>query len=113
MKKGKFLAEIYLAPVYYCIGSTEQYARKYFKEQGIKVNEKPWGVGHTLSNENGKNIVYAIWTRNEKDFAVLAHELLHLTGFILSDRSVKYDVDNDEPFTYFIQYLTQEILKTK
>lgn len=42
---------------------------------------------------------------------VIAHECLHVVSEILSSSGVKFDPDNEEPFTYLLEYITNEVYK--
>lgn len=39
---------------------------------------------------------------------VLAHEALHAVNLILDNRGVKFDVDNDEPYAYYLSYIVEQ-----
>jgi hypothetical protein len=42
-------------------------------------------------------------------YGIIAHEALHIVGFILNRVSVLYDPDNDEAFTYLLEWVVDEI----
>lgn len=42
---------------------------------------------------------------------VVSHESLHLTDFILNDRGVVADFENDEPITYLLNWVVDEVYK--
>lgn len=47
---------------------------------------------------------------NEKiNHGVIAHEALHIAGFIMDKVGVKYKFRNDEPFTYLIGWVVDEV----
>ena len=41
----------------------------------------------------------------------IAHEASHLAHFILQERGVKEDFENDEPVAYLVEWITDEIYK--
>lgn len=59
-------------------------------------------------NNDGTNYV---WTAIQSP-AILAHELLHATFNVLEDVDIAYNDDNQEVYTYLLQYLMQQILTT-
>jgi hypothetical protein len=42
---------------------------------------------------------------------VVSHEALHIVSFISKDRGIIMDPDNDEPLTYLIEYITDEVYR--
>lgn len=109
MKKGKFILDIYKAPIYYIFNCSQKSAKKYFKKEGLKINDYLWGVAHTFSFKHDDNTVYGIWVK-EKNIENLAHEVFHLIGYIFHDRKLYYDPNNEEPWAYLIEYLMKEFL---
>ena len=47
---------------------------------------------------------YVIWLSEKKDFYSLLHEVLHTVFKILSDRGIKYDPENHEPYCYYVNF---------
>lgn len=41
----------------------------------------------------------------------ISHESLHITNFILNDRGVVSDFENDEPVTYLLDWISNEVYK--
>jgi hypothetical protein len=42
---------------------------------------------------------------------IITHEALHLTNFILNERGVLFDYENDEPHAYLLEWIIDEIFK--
>ena len=106
----KIYIELYKAPIYCLIGSSEQVAEKKFSKYGFQAN---WNgsVGKSMSftSEYG-NTIYGIWIKDKKDIGAIVHEICHTAIYILNDRGVKLDPNNDEPITYLVEHITNKIL---
>jgi hypothetical protein len=116
VKIKRVYEDLYKAPIYFLKNCTADQAKEALIDQ-LKIDKESldheWGVAHSLARKNLKtrNIIYIIWVDNLKHKSFLIHELLHLTGFILFDRNVRYDPNNDEPFCYLIERLYKLILR--
>lgn len=44
-------------------------------------------------------------------YGIIAHEALHITGFIMNKVGLLYHPDNDEAFTYMLEWVVDEIHK--
>ena len=69
---------------------------------------------HTyMANFRGKDGYYCIlnFHNNYREIyhGVIAHEACHISSFLLDNRGVKADFNNDEPVAYLIEWLTDEI----
>lgn len=103
---------MYGAPIYCALNVPKEKARQMFeREISPKVVSISWGKAHSFAYSEDDNIVYGIWIDDIKNVGHLAHEVFHLVGFILNDRGVKYDPDNDEPFAYLIEHLIKVFIK--
>lgn len=49
--------------------------------------------------------VIVMWVRAGTDVSVLVHEILHAVIWVFGDRGAHVDQDNDEAFTYYVQWL--------
>jgi hypothetical protein len=116
VKIKRVYEDLYKAPVYFLANCTSSQAKEALIGE-LKIDKESldheWGAAHTLARKNLKtgNIIYIVWIGNLKHKSFLIHELLHLTGFILADRNVRYDSNNDEPFCYLIERLYKLILR--
>jgi hypothetical protein len=59
-------------------------------------------------NDKKDNIVLAI---EEVNYAIIAHEIVHIVNSIFKRAGIKLDLDNDEPQAYLTGYLMKEINK--
>ncbi|MBK7892848.1 MAG: hypothetical protein IPJ84_19210 [Bdellovibrionales bacterium] len=66
--------------------------------------------GRALVMDRGDESRYLIWTIS-KDASIVAHECLHVTNWMLSERGYKFDPMNDEPHAYLLGALMREALK--
>lgn len=105
----KFYEEVYNAPIYFICDVDVKTAKELLKKSGIDVGEEPWGVAHTYAVTENENTQYVTYVSNMKDLERFAHEIVHLVGFILSDRGLKYDQENDEPFAYLAEHLFKKL----
>lgn len=107
----KIYIDLYKAPIYYLTNVPEEIAKKRFSHFGFNPH---WhgSVGKSMSCEfeNG-NIIYGCYLKDKKDFAVLAHEALHIAFFIFQDRGIKFDIENSEPLNYLVEYIVTQFLK--
>ncbi len=57
---------------------------------------------------------YTIFIKSKSidDHAVIAHEALHVTNYILEDRCVEASFSNDEPQAYLLSWVVDCIYKT-
>lgn len=86
--------------------------KKNIIDENIKQNliETKFG-GYTI-HKNEVCIIYVPKFQNKSnDYAILTHELLHCTFFILNYVNILYDIENHEAFTYFMDYLTGQLYK--
>lgn len=111
MRKVRLYEKIYKAPVYFITNCSQEAAKKWFRSfDGLEeVGEFQWGVAHTFARkfDNG-NIIYGVWVKDLKNLETLAHEVFHLVNFVLNDRHVKFDPENDEAYAYLIEYFFKQ-----
>lgn len=67
------------------------------------------GLAFKIQDENG-HLSYIVWIKEDarNPLIVLAHELIHLTFYLLDDVGVKVAVDNDETFAYLFEHLLKQ-----
>lgn len=112
MRLQRYYEKVYGAPLYLALNMSQDVAKKlYAKEINPSVMEQKWGKAHAFAYSEDNNTVYGIWIEDTESLPYISHEVFHLAGFILTDRGVKYDPDNDEPFAYLIEHLVKVVIK--
>lgn len=68
----------------------------------------------TMSQRNKKGVsqYFVIFPENVSH-TVIAHEALHVTNWIMSDRCITADLVNDEPQAYLLGWVVGQIYKAK
>lgn len=103
---------MYRINFFYCNDPTyEQYAKKYLKLNGLpSPYEECEGIFEGIYQAETGVERGMIWVPND-ELDVLAHEVFHAARWALYDRR-KIDLNNDseEVYSYYVQYLTKEIL---
>ncbi len=95
-----------------------EYFGKFLKKNKIEgcENNLNWyaETGH-FHNDDGSIMGYYIRIPEidftSKNYAVIVHELSHLTFHILDDVGIKFGADNQEPYTYLLEMLLVDFLK--
>lgn len=113
--KGVPIADrIYKQNFHLCYGGKDEdmiaFLVKYHGEEVLKEIELLNGSkGASIHLSSGHHY---IWVGRSKDIdAVLIHELLHFTLFVLRNCHVSYSEDNEETACYYMEYLYEEIMK--
>ncbi len=59
------------------------------------------------------NWIYGIFINPKRidDHSLIAHEALHIVGYIFASIKAKMDVDNDEPQCYLLGWVVDEVYK--
>jgi hypothetical protein len=98
---------------------------KYKPQEIIKYFRKTYGIEYEIDSfcdamhyslsQQDKGIIhhYLIFEnfRNSPaGIALLSHEIFHLVCAIFRDIGMKFSEDSEEAFTYYLQYLTENIL---
>jgi hypothetical protein len=75
-----------------------------------------YNLGDNLNDFEG-----VVFNNNDKDYFYLAttsksarvnvHEIIHLVNDIFKSRSIKLDLDNDEPYAYMAGWIASELEK--
>lgn len=60
-------------------------------------------------NTNGSRMYDLVFIKGRVLHGLIAHECFHLTHRIMKHVNKTYDIDNDEPEAYLIQYLTDTV----
>lgn len=65
-----------------------------------------------LENKKAEHEAILIWVKykGKKGFSTLAHECVHAANWVLRDRGVQPDFDNDEPQCYLVGNLVRQAL---
>ena len=54
--------------------------------------------------------LYFMWVKDDKNIAILAHEILHLVFELLHRKGITYCSESEEAFTYDFQWWLETIL---
>ncbi len=126
MAKVKYIpCDIYKRGISIFIGSLKEFKawvkREYtdgtdkgFAEMVEKLDEDNVGMASfNYNNQDGQGVVLIPkYPSNPKEYAALAHELLHATFHVLNFCHVEYSYDgNNESFTYLLEHLTRWALE--
>ncbi len=66
--------------------------------------------GGLILHDTGTCVIYIPkFKNNSLYYGMITHELLHACFFILDYVGVDYNVNNQEPFTYLMEYLTCQL----
>lgn len=107
-----FYDEVYKQNILFCIGDAEQ-TIKYIKESyNIKV---------TISHEKNAGKCWEIpsygiiiwldkFSKTPKNIAILAHECLHASLFILNDK-IDYTSSHSEALNYHVEFIIRKFLE--
>lgn len=58
-------------------------------------------------------LIATFWISPSADVPVIAHEVLHATFWVLKEKGLTLDDSSEEAYTYFIEWLTREIVKRR
>lgn len=126
MAKVKYIpCDIYKRGISIFIGSLKEFKAwvkkeytdendKGFAEMVEKLDEDNVGMASfNYNNQDGQGVVLIPqYPSNPKEYAVLAHELLHATFHVLNFCHVEYCIDgSNEAFTYMLEHLTRWALE--
>ena len=101
--------------VWICTPETalKRFKTTWYHEQGYKPTGFRLGGGKLLHADGIDSVV---WVDSQKDreslIAGLAHEFLHEIIFTMADRGAKVDTENHEFYTYMLEYLMVQVLKS-
>lgn len=103
--------------VYYM---TSKQAKDKFKETNMYQDSK-WELDDMFGGDGAfvdyKSYQPIIWVDSTiEDFPnlmnTISHEALHAVGNIFDRKGVDYDSDNDEPYTYLLGYIVEQMVST-
>lgn len=82
-----------------------------FYESLAQITDRSMGRA-VYDSETGANVVWVRCVPNKpQHVAVLAHELLHVTYFLLDHMGVPINADNDEVVCYTMQHMLEKVLE--
>ena len=83
------------------------------KEHGCEYDDsiKYYAVTSTFSNTNGGMAYYITLPAEALTKDTIAHEAFHATVRILDHIGIDFNLGNQEPFAYLLEYLVREIHK--
>jgi hypothetical protein len=84
-----------------------------FVEMVLGLKKRNEAASFIYDNHNGQGVVHIYDLPKEpKEYATLAHELLHATFFVMNFCNVEYAYDgSNEPYTYLLEHLTRNALE--
>jgi len=96
-------------------GLLKEQLEKYFDESIAKevldyINNGD-ALGTTFSLPKGTLVYMPNKPKSEKDYGVLAHEILHSVFKIAKQIGVEYSAEGEELYAYLMQYLTQAVFE--
>lgn len=109
----KILIPIYKAPLYFVWDcSSDDFVKTARDKFYIDLDKgNYYGAGFSTEFLDSKNnAVYILWVSDSRDVGLVAHEIFHLVCFIMDRRGISYSQENDEPFAYLIEYVTNRFL---
>lgn len=88
--------------------------------------KRRWGIEQSANEPGGKAIrhetaggkrLYFLWVSNRNrarssyHIGIVAHEVMHLALFVLMARGINANIDDHEPYCYYVEWLLAETLK--
>ena len=111
--------DVFGAEIHLLWPCTEAQETSYISRFGIPPSnednpEDSYASHRPITTKMGK-IIHVIrlreWHNSPEMIAVLAHECLHATFFVLANRGVLYSNESEETFTYLHQTMVKHCLK--
>lgn len=109
MSQNQLKSEMFRKEATLLVGTLPQ-LRKTFVDMGLSTEPTDGnvdGLALRVLNETTGEFYNIVWVNSEgaDPLGTLAHELIHLTHYILDEVRVKISVDNHETFAYLYEYL--------
>ena len=105
--------EIYPFDVMFSFGESDINLKKRFKKFGVSEGslfEHSLKLGQCTQFKNGQVLVrMPNIPKTPKDYNTLQHEIFHATTNIMNHIGSKLDEESEEPWAYFIGFLTQKV----
>lgn len=111
---------IYFGKLACVLSDTTDGLNRFFSEksiQGTGIYEDEENLFcHALHlNYKGRQAFVAFFNHKHPDaeitHSVIAHEALHLMSYIMKNRGIQYDSDNDEPQAYLLGFIVEFLTK--
>jgi hypothetical protein len=112
LKKIWLYDEVFKQNYLFLIGdriTAEKFLNKNYSES---FNVKESNDAKIFRLETGGIIMWIPRVNNKpRTLAVLSHELAHAVSYCFDFHGIKLDPQNDEPFSYYLEYLTRKFLE--
>lgn len=90
---------------------------KFFDKE--KVREVKEALEEDIENTNGRTVDLGLGQlvylkelpKDEKGYAILAHEIFHVVFMMTKKMGIEYSSEGEEAYAYLIQYLTETVLR--
>jgi hypothetical protein len=108
-----FYDEVYKRNILFCIGDANQTLKYLHKQYNIDVDFSGNEAAKTFDYMNeGYGVI--IWlesfNNSPETWGYLVHELSHATMYILAHAGIVTEVIEDEPFAYYMEFLTRRFV---
>lgn len=103
--RRKFILPLYNIPYEIFVVDTLEEARRIYPEFSGNA------AATAICNDDYSN-TRIIFLYNEATDGIVAHECVHLAGYICRKIGIKVDPKNDEPFAYIVQHADESAIKT-
>lgn len=119
-KSFKYYCQLWEASVYLYIGDWDSFTEFMWKKFHLNKNKLNYNVNSAalslrITTTSGGRSGYAMWMPNFgfliKEYAILAHETLHIAADILDDRNVYYMDESKESLAYTFDDIYEAMLK--
>lgn len=109
-KKTQFYCSLYGINYYFLRSENVMDCQPYMEEKVEDQGQHGWCF--ELDNEIGRGIF--LWINNSHPDVVsnLVHESIHAASFVFVSRGIKFSLDNDESFAYYVQWIFDKCFKT-
>lgn len=102
--------DLYHQDIYFIPGLSEEDYDKFIRKFDPKYHSS---IGSSYGYTTLAAGKVFIWLKDNKfeNLGALCHECVHAANFILNDRGIKQDTNNDEALTYLAQWVFEKCLK--
>lgn len=87
--------------------------RKLGVEYQLDINSQCVGLASRRKKTGAGEYLMMVKKHHFSNWDILAHEALHLTNYILSDRGVEVSLSNDEAQAYLLGWITGQIQRCR
>lgn len=112
--------EQYYQDVMFHFGDTEllfKTIEKFFDKEKAKEikdvleEDDEYTLGRTIDLGSGQLVYLRELPKDEKGYALLAHEIFHAVFMMTKKIGIEYSSEGEEAYAYLIQYLTETVLR--